>query len=86
MNIKALARESLALLLAGVVAALALALFSYTPADPSLNHQTTAAVSNMVGLAGAYAADFLYQLFGYAAWLWVILLLLVAIRMAWGKT
>lgn len=85
MTIRDLARESLALLLAGIVAVLALALFSYTPADPSLNHQTTAPVSNTVGMVGAYVADFLYQLFGYASWLWACLLLLLSVRIAWGK-
>ena len=85
MTIRDVARESLALLLAGIVAVLVLALFSYTPADPSLNHQTIAPVRNMVGIVGSYVADFLYQLFGYASWLWAGLLLLLSVRIAWGK-
>ncbi len=85
MNVKALARESLALLLAGVVTGMGLALFSYSPADPSLNHQTDAEAVNMLGIVGAYLADFLYQLFGYASWLWLALLLLLAGRIAWGR-
>lgn len=85
MNIRALGRESLALLLAGIVLVLILALYSYSPADPSLNHQTDAAVSNMVGVVGAYAADFIFQLFGYAGWLWLLLMTVVAGRIAWAK-
>jgi len=85
MNARLLARESLALLLGGVVVMMALALASFSAADPSLNHETQAAAVNMAGIAGAYVADFLYQLFGYAAWAWVVLLAVLATRMAWGK-
>jgi len=86
MDVRLIARESLALLLAGFVIVLALSLFSFSPADPSLNHQTDAAVQNLIGSAGAYISDFLYQLFGYASWLWMALISTLAVRMAWGKT
>jgi len=86
MDIRMLTREALALLVAGVTVMLMLAMFSFSAADPSLNHETGAAVRNMAGVVGAYAADFLYQLFGYASWLWLLLLSTLAVRIAWGKT
>jgi len=86
MEVRMLAREALALLVCGASLMLMLAMFSFTPADPSLNHETGATVMNMAGIVGAYAADFLYQLFGYAGWLWVMLMAALAVRIAWGTT
>jgi len=87
MNVRMLTREALALLVAGVAVMLALAMFSFTPADPSLNHEAGgAAVLNMAGVVGAYASDFIYQLFGYAGWLWLLLLGTLAVRIAWDKS
>lgn len=86
MDVRALTREALAFLIAGVVIVLILALYSFSPDDPSLNHETQAAAINLTGLVGAYASDFLFQLFGYAAWLWIALLLTLAVRMAFGRT
>jgi len=80
-----LARESLALLFAGIVIVLVLAMYSFSPADPSLNNETNAVVENLIGLAGAYVSDFLYQLFGYASWLWIALITVLTVRIAWGK-
>ncbi|TLS67830.1 DNA translocase FtsK [Mariprofundus erugo] len=85
MDVRLLARESLALLLAGIVIVMGLAMVSYSPADPSWNHVTKAPASNMAGIAGAYLADFIYQLFGYAAWIWLVLLTLLTVRVAWGR-
>ncbi len=84
MEMRALARESVALVLAGVMVVVALSLYSYSPADPSLNHQTDAEARNMVGIVGAYLADFLYQLFGYASWAWVALMAALIVRVALG--
>ena len=86
MDVRALTREALAFLIAGVVVVLVLALYSFSSNDPSLNHETQAAVVNMTGLVGAYAADFLFQLFGYSAWLWIVLLLALAVRIAFGRS
>ncbi|MCW5731286.1 MAG: DNA translocase FtsK 4TM domain-containing protein [Alphaproteobacteria bacterium] len=61
----------LVFLLAGL---LALALLTYSPADPSLNHATTQAPANALGLAGAYVADILVQVFGLVGWLIVAVL------------
>jgi len=66
---------------AGLVAfgfALLLALASYDPSDPSLNHITRGPVHNIVGLPGAYVADILLQPFGFAA------TLIGAITALWG--
>ncbi len=72
-------REGLGVCLAVGAVSLLLALFSYVPSDPSLNHATDGTVSNLLGLGGAYVADFLLQGFGLlsglpalvlAAWGW----------------
>jgi DNA segregation ATPase FtsK/SpoIIIE, S-DNA-T family len=47
------------------VVALGLALASWTPADPSLNHATGEHPKNWLGYAGAYAADQLMQFLGF---------------------
>src|SRR3954452_7870328 len=55
----------LGLLTLGLIAAVALATWSVQ--DPSLSHATNGPVHNLLGTAGAIAADFLMQLFGLAA-------------------
>lgn len=66
----AVLREGIALLLAGVTAYLALSLFSYNSQDPSFNNTGMDHISNLGGVAGAYLADFLLQLFGYSS-VWI---------------
>ncbi|MDQ6992732.1 MAG: DNA translocase FtsK 4TM domain-containing protein [Mariprofundus sp.] len=85
MNVRLLARESLALFMAGMILLIVLAMASFSAADPSWNHETQAAATNLAGIIGAYIADFFYQLFGYAAWIWVALLAVVVRRLAWGE-
>ena len=51
---------------AGVATILALA--SYNPLDPSLNHETGAAATNWLGSAGAIVADILMQTIGLAGY------------------
>ena len=46
--------------------ALMMALFTYSPGDPSLNHATARAPNNLLGLPGAYFSDLLLQTFGLA--------------------
>ncbi len=46
--------------------ALMMALFTYSPGDPSLNHATAQVPSNLLGLPGAYISDVLLQTFGLA--------------------
>src|SRR4051812_24392387 len=73
------------ILLIAVAVALAVALFGFDWRDPSLNQATAHAVRNPVGLGGAYAADLLYQLFGLAAWLPVLVGLSWGLRMALAR-
>ncbi len=48
-------------------ALLFVAVFSFNPADPSLNHATDAAVANVLGRQGSYIADFLLHTWGWTA-------------------
>jgi DNA segregation ATPase FtsK/SpoIIIE, S-DNA-T family len=72
-------------LLIAVAVALAVALFGFDWRDPSLNQATAHAVRNPAGVGGAYAADLLYQLFGLAAWLPVLVGLSWGLRMALAR-
>lgn len=58
--------------------ALAAALISYDPADPSLNSAASEPVQNWIALPGAIAADLLLQTIGLAA------LLLTPVLLAWS--
>ncbi len=58
--------------------ALALALVSHSPSDPSLSHATDAPARNLLGRFGAVAADVLLQTLGLGS------ALLVALLAAWG--
>ena len=63
---------------------LALSLLSYSPSDPSLNVSASApslgSVHNWIGLVGAYLADALFQLAGYAAFLFPAGMFILAMR------
>ena len=52
-----------------------LALLTYNVADPSFNHATTAAPTNLLGAIGSYTADIMLQVFGLAAWFWPLSLI-----------
>jgi len=85
VNARHLMSEAAAMLLAAVLLAVGLALFSFSAQDPSFNHAVSGhVVSNYIGLFGSFASDFLYQLFGYASWLCLLLLAVVVYRMARG--
>ncbi|MCA0304503.1 MAG: DNA translocase FtsK 4TM domain-containing protein [Proteobacteria bacterium] len=58
-----------------------LALFTYSPADPSLNHATGRPPHNIVGLPGAYVSDLLLQTFGLAIILVPVALITWGVRM-----
>ena len=62
-------------------AAFAAALDTYTPADPSFNSATGAPVHNLIGTAGAHAADLALQTFGLAGGLPALLLVVWGWRM-----
>jgi DNA segregation ATPase FtsK/SpoIIIE, S-DNA-T family len=61
-----------------LAALLAALLISYTPGDPSLNAVTDTKPGNLLGVPGAYTADFLLQTFGLAGVLPIMVLI------AWG--
>lgn len=54
---------------------LALVLFTWNSSDPAWSHSLDAgSIHNQGGKLGAYVSDILYYLFGYSAWLWIVLL------------
>src|SRR4051812_48240097 len=57
-------------LTAAASGAVTIALLSYDPSDPSLTtvNRRWTAPHNQLGYLGSWAADFLYQCFGWAAW------------------
>lgn len=64
---------------------LLIATITYTPFDPGWTHVSsdTQQVTNASGVAGAWIADFLYGVFGYAASLLPIFVLMEAIQIWW---
>ncbi len=54
------------------------ALFSAHESDPSFSHATSAPTSNLIGVAGAYVADALFQSLGVAS------ILLILTPLCWG--
>src|SRR5215510_213189 len=70
--------ELIGVAVAGLGVMVLLALFTYSPGDPSLNHATGRAPHNTMGVPGAYLADLLLQTFGLA-----IVLVPVAL-ITWG--
>ncbi|MBS3786554.1 MAG: DNA translocase FtsK 4TM domain-containing protein, partial [Gammaproteobacteria bacterium] len=72
-------REAALLLLMAVAGYLLLSLFTYDPADPGWSHaRPVDQPSNAGGIVGAYWADLSLFLFGYLAYLFPILLGLLA--------
>ncbi len=64
-----LLRESRWLLLAASALYFTVALYGYTPADPSWSHSTgDTLTTNPGGTLGAYLSDMLFYLFGVSAW------------------
>ncbi|WP_442592970.1 DNA translocase FtsK [Parapusillimonas sp. JC17] len=81
-RLSGLFREARWIVFAALAAWLGLVLATWDPADPAWSHSVLAAsTSNRGGTLGAYISDFLLFLFGYSAWLWVVLL---AQRVAMG--
>ncbi len=75
-RISSLLREARWILFAALAAWLTLVLFTWSPVDPGWSHSVPAGVvHNRGGMLGAYLSDILLYLFGFSAWLWVILLL-----------
>ena len=64
-----------------LTAALALALASYSAGDPAMNTAGGGPLGNLLGLPGAYAADFLLTLFGPASALLLPVPAIIALRL-----
>jgi len=75
----AMQTAGLALLVAAVLLALALA--TYSAADPSWNHAVDQPVTNALGYFGACLSDLLFQSIGLGAWLLPVVLLDWAVRL-----
>ncbi|HUG58696.1 MAG TPA: DNA translocase FtsK 4TM domain-containing protein [Candidimonas sp.] len=74
-RLSGLLREARWIVFAALAAWLGLVLASWNPSDPAWSHSVHAAVTlNRGGTLGAHISDFLLFLFGYSAWLWVVLL------------
>ena len=71
--------EIVGLALAAGGVALLMSVFTFSNADPSLNHATGNPPANLLGLPGAYVSDLLLQTFGLA-----IVLVPVAF-ITWGE-
>jgi DNA segregation ATPase FtsK/SpoIIIE, S-DNA-T family len=78
------ASEALGLGLVLAALLLAIALLGYNANDPSFNHATAGPVTNPLGPVGAIIADIGLQVFGYAAWVPVIVLPLWGLRLMFG--
>ncbi len=64
---------------AGVL--LLMSIFTFSNADPSLNHATGMPPNNLMGLPGAYVSDLLLQTFGLAIVLVPVALITWGVRM-----
>jgi len=75
--------EIIGFILAATVVILAVALCSYYPLDPSFMHHSSergALVHNFIGPLGAQVASLLFAIFGFASFLWPVLLGILAWR------
>ncbi|MGG4604540.1 DNA translocase FtsK [Paenalcaligenes sp. Me131] len=75
MRLTSLAREARWIVFVLLAAWLGLVLATWSPLDPGWSQSVHAGViQNKGGTFGANVADGLYYLFGFSAWLWVVLL------------
>ncbi|MCZ6697225.1 MAG: DNA translocase FtsK 4TM domain-containing protein [Acidobacteria bacterium] len=80
--------EALAIVIMSMAVLLVLSLVSYRPEDPvpwPIGARTGEPVSNVAGPLGAFLAELLRQLLGYAAWSVPPLLVLFGWRIFWGR-
>ncbi len=73
--------EALGIGLCMIAMVMAWALWGYHPADPSLNHATSAPVSNPLGRLGANIADLSFQTIGRAVWFLVLVMPIWGVRL-----
>ena len=72
------------LLLIGIL--LLLCLFSYNPRDSSFNALSLKlTVDNKIGRVGAFVSDFLFQVFGYAAFILLLPILILSWKLIFGR-
>jgi S-DNA-T family DNA segregation ATPase FtsK/SpoIIIE len=62
-----------------------LCLISYNPGDPSFNVFSLKLPANMIGKVGAYVSDFLFQLFGYSAFLLLVPPFILSWKLIFGR-
>ena len=85
-EVNAKRHEFIGVILLVVAVLLVLCLFSYNPRDSSLNALSLKlAVDNKIGKFGAYVSDFLFQVFGFTAFLLLIPLLVLSFKLIFGK-
>ncbi|MBM3735739.1 MAG: DNA translocase FtsK [Acidobacteria bacterium] len=78
--------EAVGIVLAAASFGLAFSLVSYYPHDPSWNTASDAAnTRNQIGVTGSHLADLLLQGFGLAAFLWPLLVLVLAFKWFWSR-
>lgn len=74
-RLSGLLREARWIVFAALAAWLGLVLATWHPSDPAWSHSVQSSTTlNRGGTLGAHISDFLLFLFGYSAWLWVVLL------------
>jgi len=85
LNVKK--HEFIGIFLLLIAVLLFLCLVTYHPGDASLNSlSANPSFENKVGRIGAYISDFLFQVFGYAAYLLLAPLLILGVKFVWGRT
>ena len=63
-----------------------LCLATYNPGDSSLNSLSLKSTfENKIGRIGAYISDFLFQIFGFTAYLLLAPLLILGVKFIWGR-
>jgi S-DNA-T family DNA segregation ATPase FtsK/SpoIIIE len=78
--------EFIGILLFMVAVLLLLCLLSYNPRDSSFDSLSlNLAVNNKIGKIGAHVSDFLFQLFGFAAYYLLIPLLVLSWKLVFGR-
>src|SRR5688572_13461657 len=73
--------ELVGVVIAALGVALLMSIFTFSTADPSLNHATGNPPNNLMGLPGAYVSDVLLQTFGLAIVLVPVALITWGVRM-----
>lgn len=80
-RLSGLFREARWILFAALAAWLALVLATWSPQDPAWSQSVySTSIQNKGGTLGAHISDLLLFLFGYSAWLWVMLLVQRVVR------